>query len=436
MARKIDSVAVLGGGTMGLGIAGACAQQGCDVLLLDVSKEAAEKSLDRIINGRPPAVDDPAAAERITLGTFDADLEKIKDYDWVCEAIIEDLATKRALFEKLEPLRKDGSVVSTNTSGIPLRDITEGMPDRLRQDIGVTHFFNPVKIMKLCEVIPGEDTTPEAIGALSDFIGRRLGKGVVNAKDTVNFIGNRIGCFWMLKGLHEAKAARAEGLSMEYIDLLMNGPVGLPPTGLYGLIDLIGLDIMDLVGKNLDVNLPQDDAGRAYTKFPPEEQKMLEAGQLGRKTGGGFYKVTKLDDGSKKKGTFDLDKGEWRDAENPALLAAHEEMGTLMFNDDAAGIFAWNLMVGTLLYAADLIPEIADDVVNIDRAMRWGFAWQKGPFEMLDALGPKKVIARLEAEGQMLPAMLHVLNDAGADTFYKDGKYLGRDGQYHDMPGE
>ncbi len=440
MARSIDSVAVLGGGTMGLGIAGACAQAGCDVLLLDVSKEAAEKSLDRIINGRPPAVDDPAAAERITLGTFDDDLEKIADYDWICEAIVEDLETKRALFDKLEPLRKDGSVVSTNTSGIPLRDITEGKPARLRQDIGVTHFFNPVKIMKLCEVIPGEDTTPEAIGALSAFIGGRLGKGVVNAKDTVNFIGNRIGCFWMLKGLHEARAARQAGLSMEYLDLLMNGPVGLPPTGLYGLIDLIGLDIMDLVGKNLDVNLPKDDAGRAYTSFPPEEQKMLAAGQLGRKTGGGFYKVTKLDDGSKKKETFDLDAdggaGAWREAKSETLLAAHEDMGTLMFNDDAAGKFAWNLMGGTLLYAADLVPQIADDVVNIDRAMRWGFAWQKGPFELLDALGPKKVIARLAAEGQPLPAMLKVLNDAGAESFYKDGKYLGRDGQYHDMPAE
>lgn len=436
MARKIDSVAVLGGGTMGLGIAGACAQAGCDVLLLDVSREAAEKSLDRIVNGRPPAVDDPAAAGRIALGTFDDDLEKIAGYDWICEAIVEDLETKRALFDRIEPLRKDGSVVSTNTSGIPLRDITEGKPARLRQDIGVTHFFNPVKIMRLCEVIPGEDTTPEALAALSDFIRARLGKGVVNAKDTVNFIGNRIGCFWMLKGLHEAKAARQAGLSMEYIDLLMNGPVGLPPTGLYGLIDLIGLDIMDLVGKNLDVNLPADDAGRATMFFPPEEQKMLEAGQLGRKTGGGFYKVTKLDDGSKKKETFDLDAGAWRAAKTETLETAHEDAASLLFAGDAAGAFAWNLMGGTLLYAADLVPQIADDVVNIDRAMRWGFAWRQGPFELLDALGPKKVIARLEAEGKPLPAMLQVLNDAGADTFYKDGQYLGRDGEYHAMPPE
>jgi 3-hydroxyacyl-CoA dehydrogenase len=289
MTRKIDSVAVLGGGTMGCGIAGACAEAGCSVLLLDVSYEAAQKALDRIVNGRPPAIDTPEAAERIELGSFD-DLSKIAGYDWICEAVIEDLDTKRALFERLEPLRKEGSVVSTNTSGIPLRSITEGMPERLRRDVAVTHFFNPVKVMKLMELVPDADTTRDAVDALAEFCGQRLGKGVVHAKDTVNFIGNRIGCYWMLAGLHKARAALEQGLSMEQVDALMGAPVGLPSTGLYGLIDLIGLDIMDFVAKNLDRNLPADDAGRAWLEFPSAEREMMARGQLGRKAGGGFYR--------------------------------------------------------------------------------------------------------------------------------------------------
>jgi len=435
MTRKIESVAVLGGGTMGSGIAGACAEAGCRVLLLDVTNEAAEKALDRIVNGRPPAVDTPEAAARIETGSFD-DLARIADYDWICEAVIEDLDTKRALFERLEPLRKDGSVVSTNTSGIPLRSITEGMPERLRRDITVTHFFNPVKVMKLMELVPDADTTQDAVDALAEFCGKRLGKGVVHAKDTVNFIGNRIGCYWMLAGLHKARAALEQGLSMEIVDALMGAPVGLPSTGLYGLIDLIGLDIMDFVGKNLDRNLPADDAGRAYLSFPPAEQEMMARGQLGRKSGGGFYKLTKHEDGSRSKETFDLLNGAWR----PSVEASpsHGDAGSLLFADDVEGRFAWACMGGALVYAADLVPQISDDIVNVDRAMRWGFAWKKGPFELLDEIGPSAVITRLEQEAHQVPRMLAILRDSGAESFYRnDGKeFLGTDGKYHPVPAE
>ena len=435
MTRKIDSVAVLGGGTMGTGIAGACAEAGCRVLLLDVTTEAAEKSLDRIVNGRPPAVDTPEAASRIETGSFD-DLAKIAGYDWICEAVIEDLDTKRALFEKLEPLRKDGSVVSTNTSGIPLRSITQGMPDRLRRDITVTHFFNPVKVMKLMELVPDADTTRDAVDALAEFCGKRLGKGVVHAKDTVNFIGNRIGCYWMLAGLHKARAALEQGLSMEMVDALMGAPVGLPSTGLYGLIDLIGLDVMDFVGKNLDRNLPAEDAGRAYTKFPPAEAAMMARGQLGRKTGGGFYKLIKHEDGSRSKETFDLLAGEWR----PSLEVAptHGDAKSLLFANDVEGRFAWACMGGALAYAADLVPQISDDIVNVDRAMRWGFAWKRGPFELLDEIGPYEAITRLEQEAHQVPRMLAILRDAGADSFYRSGgkEFLGADGKYHQVPAE
>ena len=437
MTREIDSVAILGGGTMGCGIAGLCAQKDKKVLLLDVSKEVAGKALDRIVNGRPPAVDEPGKADNITLGTFDDDLGKIAGYDWICEAVIEDLETKRTLLEKVEPLRTDGSVISTNTSGIPLSDIAAGMPERLRRDIAVTHFFNPVKVMRLMELIPGADTTPDAIEALAVFGREVLGKGVVHAKDTVNFIGNRIGCFWLLMGLHKAGKALEEGLSIEAVDALMSTPLGLPPTGLYGLFDLIGLDVMDYVGKNLAANLPAGDIGIEFTAFPAPVQALLDRGQLGRKSGGGFYRLIRHDDGSKSMNVFDLVAGDWRPAEPVELDEAHASLDGL-FADDAQGRFSWDMMSTTLGYAADLIPAIADDVVNIDRAMRWGFAWEKGPFEMLDALGPGRVIDRFEAEGRAVPAMLKVLRDAGAATFYSDdgAGFLGLDGVRHPTPPE
>ena len=437
MTEKIKSVAVLGAGTMGSGIAGLCAERDCQVLLLDVNLEAAEKALERIVSGHPPALDSIQKQSNITLGTLSDDLEKIIGCDWICEAVIEDLQTKRDLMERLEPLRKDGSIVSTNTSGIPLRDITRGMPARLRQDIVVTHFFNPVKIMRLLEIVPGTDTKPEVIQILAKFCGAELGKGVVHAKDTVNFIGNRIGCYWMLSGLHHAGRALDEGLSMETVDALMSEPVGLPPTGLYGLIDLIGLDIMDFVGKNLKINLPKDDIGKHFTSFPAKEEAMLKRGQLGRKAGGGFYRVQKLNDGSKKKETYDQKSGDWRDTLAIELDDKHRSID-MMLGDDIEATFAWHTMGGALCYAADLVPQISDDVVNIDRAMRWGFAWAKGPFEMLDAIGPKRFIAKLKDNNLSVTNMLSVLEKSGESNFYKNSgtEYLGADGQYHPTPPE
>ena len=222
---------------------------------------------------------------------------------------------------------------------------------------------------------------------------------------------------------------------METIDALMSGPVGLPPTGLYGLIDLIGLDIMDFVGKNLALNLPDGDVGSAFTSFPKPEQAMLERGQLGRKSGGGFYRMQKLDDGSRKKETYDLKSGDWRDALEIELADQHRS-ADMMLGEDSESSFAWRTMGGTLWYAAHLVPEISDDIVNIDRAMRWGFAWAKGPFEMLDEIGPARFTEKLKSGGLPVAHMLGVLEQAGASTFYKNGRteFLGADGTYHPTP--
>lgn len=424
MARKIESVAILGCGTMGSGIGAVSAAAGCRVLMLDVAAEAAEAGAAKV---------DEEHRSLVETGTFDTDLERLGEFDWIVEAIVEDLDIKRTLFQKVEAARADGSIVTSNTSGIPLADIAEGMGERFAADVAITHFFNPPQIMKLFELVPGADTDPEVLATLTAFAEERLGKGVVNAKDTPNFIGNRVGCYFLLSGLHKAKPYLADGMSQETVDAVLSHPVGLPPTGLYGLIDLIGLDVMDLVGKNLAANLPAGDLGLACAAFPDVEQAMLERGQLGRKSGGGFAKVNRLEDGTKEKETFDLTSETWRPATEPDLEGVPGDLGEVMFTETPQGALAWDVFGGGLRYAADLVPEISDDIVNIDRAMRWGFNWAMGPFELLDTIGTQRVIDKIRADGDELPKMLQVLADAGASSFYRNGgaEFLGVDGAWH-----
>ena len=429
MNNKIKSIAVIGSGTMGSGIAALAADKDCKVLLLDISAEAVEKGKDRIVNERNPMLSNPEKIKNIETGTFENDFHKIADYDWICEAVVEKVDIKKDIFSKIEKYRSDSSFVSSNTSGITLKDITAGMPERLLKDICITHFFNPVKIMKLCELIPGEQTSVNVIREISNFLSTVMEKGVVHGKDTVNFIGNRIGCYFMLKGLHEGKAARSSGFSIEQIDALLSKPMGLPPTGLYGLIDLIGLDVMHSVGKNLELNLPKNDVGLAYVKLPQDETAMYSNNQLGRKTGGGFYRVKKLETGEKLKETFNLNNKEWQAFKKVTI----EKNLSVMLEDSTEGKLAWNIMGATLLYAADLIPEIADNIFNIDRAMRWGFAWQKGPFEMLDDIGPSLVIDRCLKEGVKVPKMLQVLNESNNAKFYNNDQYLDINGIYKNI---
>lgn len=426
--RTIESVAVLGCGTMGSGIADVSAAAGCDVLMLDLTVEAAQKGAD-LIQGEHRS--------QIEVGTFDDDLARIADVDWIVEVIVEDLAIKRQLFERVEAARSDGSIVTSNTSGIPLRDLAEGMGERFGSDVAITHFFNPVQVMKLFELVPGADTSPEVIATLADFASQRLDKGVVYAKDTPNFIGNRVGCYFLLSGLHKAKPFLADGMTQETVDAVLSHPVGLPPTGLYGLIDLIGLDVMDLVGKNLAANLTAGDPGLACAAFPATEQQMLQRGQLGRKSGGGFARVNKLEDGTREKEIFDLTTEQWRPAVEADLEGVPGDLGEVLFTESPQGALAWDVFGGGLRYAADLVPEISDDILNIDRAMRWGFNWALGPFELLDTIGPARVMDKIRSEGAELPAMLQVLADSGSDTFYRaDGnEFLGTDGEWHEAPG-
>ncbi|OED40636.1 hypothetical protein AB833_11225 [Chromatiales bacterium (ex Bugula neritina AB1)] len=434
MSVEINKVTVIGAGTMGAGIAALCATAGCQVWLLDMKTEMATASIERLSGGKRPVITQQQAA-LITAGSLEDDFSTIADSDWICEAVVEDLKIKRDLFSRIEKVRSDGSVVTTNTSGIPLKDIVADMPERLRRDIAVTHFFNPVHIMKLVELVPGADTQQQVMDRLTNFLSGPLGKGVVHAKDTVNFIGNRIGCFWMLAGLH--KAAKAQGISMETIDALMSRPVGLPPTGLYGLIDLIGLDVMDFVAKNLDKNLPADDIGRQFLELPDTESVMLGNGQLGRKTGGGFYKLVKAEDGSKSMEVYDLQARQWRPMNAVELESAHQDIKTLVFANDAEGKFSWDLMSSTLEYASSLVPEISNDIVNVDRAMAWGFNWALGPFKLIDAIGAQAFAEKLQSEGRELSGMLKVLIENGHSSFYRndESEFLTVSGTYEKVQG-
>ncbi len=433
--KEIRSVAVLGAGTMGSGIAALCASAGCDVILLDVSEELAQQSRDNMLRGKMPMLDSAEAAARISSGSFSHNLKQAAQADWICEAVIEDLSTKQELFAKLDSMRKSDSIVTTNTSGILLRSITQGLSENLLSAVAVTHFFNPVKVMRLLEIVGGEQTSPATIALLAHFARTRLGKGVVYAKDTVNFIGNRIGCFWMLAGLHRGQEARKRGLSVERIDALLSVAFGCPSTGLYGLIDLIGLDVLHLVAINLQNTLPAGDPGRVFAQLPSEDQSMLDRGQLGRKSGGGYFRMLKNEDGSRKKEMYDPQTGTWHTVKGEA---PDQDGKSLLFGTGNESELVWDLVADTLCYAADLVPEIADDIVNIDRAMRWGFNWQAGPFQMLDDFGPEMVIKRLEASGRSIPKMLSVLRDSAHDNFYTgDGlQYLGTDGQLHRIPPE
>jgi 3-hydroxyacyl-CoA dehydrogenase len=431
MTRNIETVAVLGSGTMGAGIAELHASAGCPVTLLDLTLEAAQAGLDRVADEHRSA---------ITIGTFDDDLGRLAEADLIIEVVVENLAIKQGLFRKVDDVRRPGSIVTSNTSGIKLADLVDGMSEDFRRDVAVTHFFNPPQVMKLFELVPGPETDPEVVETLSRFAAERLDKGVVYAKDTPNFIGNRIGCYYLLHGLHAAKPfLEDESLSQETIDAVLGRPVGFPPTGLYGLFDLIGLDVLALIGQNLAEALDADDPCRAVAALPEAEARMVERGQIGRKAGGGFTKVTKLEDGSKDRETFDLVAEAWRPATAPDLDGVPAELGEVLFASSPQGEAAWAILSPVLCYAADLVPEISDDVVNIDRALRWGFNWEHGPFELLDTIGPKRFIDRLQAEDRPVPHMLTVLAETGAERFYRplangaDGseqEFLAHDGQW------
>ncbi len=442
---RIEKAAVLGAGTMGAQIAAHLANAGVPTLLLDIPPrellpEEAKKGLtldskevrDRIARAgfeaakkpKPAAFFTPEIASLVSFGNFDDHLPKLKDCDLIIEAVVENLDIKRQLYERVEQHRRPGSIIASNTSGIPIHLLAEGRSDDFRAHFLGVHFFNPPRYLHLVELIRTEWTKPEVSCFMFGFLDQRLGKGVVPAKDRPNFIANRIGTFG---ALHTIKTMLEDGYSIEEVDKFTGPAVGRPKTATFRTFDLVGLDVFSHVIKNLYEALP-DDPEREMFVAPEFLTRMVRAGLLGNKTKAGFYKRQKGEGGKQEFWTLDTASLEYRPSQKvklPSLEVAKnieatpERIKTLAWGKDRAGAFLWKTLSRTLRYSAARIPEIADNVVEVDRAMRWGFGWELGPFEVWDALGVEKSVARMKEEGQDVPANVEAMLAAGAESFYK-----------------
>lgn len=458
----IEKVAVIGSGVMGSGIAAQVANAGLPVVLLDIKPKdgtnLAQNAIDRMLKTDPAPLMSVKNAQLITPGNLEDDLELLGDCDWIIEVVLEDLKIKHKTYALIDKHRKKGSIVSSNTSTIPLQKLIEGLGSTFEKDFLITHFFNPPRYLRLLELVVGDKTRKDAAKTIEAFCDTQLGKGVVKCHDTPGFIGNRIGVFWLTAGLNEAIK---QGISVETADAVMSKPVGIPKTGVFGLIDLVGIDLMPHLAESLLSTLPQDDEYRKiYTDYPFIHQ-MIEAGYTGRKGKGGFYRLDKTD-GKKEKQSFPLNADKFYESrfaksEKPKLesvAAGKKGLRAVVETDDAGGAYARAVLFQTLSYAASLASDIADDITAIDEAMRLGYNWKKGPFEMIDDLGPAWFAAQLKAEGKAVPALVEKLlspptppasggeetaaaGSGGEPTFYKieNGAlhYFGFDGAYHPL---
>lgn len=401
----VRRAAVVGAGSMGGGIAAQFANAGVPVLLLDVTAEQARAGLARQVMAGAFMQSDLAAL--VETGGVEDDLSRLAEADWIVEAVVENLEAKQALFRRIEAVRRDGSVVSSNTSTIPLARLTEGLGPRFARDMVITHFFNPVRQMRLVELVVGPETAPESAARVRDAADRLLGKTVIDCRDTPAFIANRIGCYWMTVALMEAFA---HGLTVEEADAVAGRPFGIPPTGIFGLFDLVGIDLLPPVWGSLLDALPEDDPHRAYPILAqPRVRAMIDAGWTGRKAGGGFYRVVK-DAAGKRREVMDLDSGAYRPERS---LRLDDDLTALCARDDALGRYAWAVLSNTVVYAATVAVDIAAETASIDRALELGYNWRRGPFALADAFGCVPLVARLEAEGRPVPSLLRRAAEEG-----------------------
>ena len=408
---------------MGSGIASHVANAGVEVVLLDVVKPGeanrsgvAERAIERLLKSSPPAFMDHRNAELIQTGNVEDDLGLLADADWVAEAIVERLEVKQALYERLEGVRKPGSYLSSNTSTIPLQLLTAEMSDDLRRNFCITHFFNPVRYMRLLEIVRGPATDSDMVDVLSEFCDVSLGKGVVHCNDTPGFLGNRVGVYALQIGM---TAALELGLTVEEADAVMGRPMGIPKTGVFGLYDLIGLDLMLDVAKSLTRILPADDPFHEVADGLRIIPKMVADGNTGNKGGGGFYRQATSGDVTEKQ-AIDLETGTYRRATRPTLAAAEagESRGikALVESNDRYGQYAWQVLSKTLCYAANLVPQTSAEIEPIDEAMKLGYGWLRGPFEMIDELGTKYFADKLRASGLAVP---EIVAEAGDKPLYR-----------------
>jgi 3-hydroxyacyl-CoA dehydrogenase len=438
--KRINKVAILGAGTMGARIAAHFANAGVPGYLFDIvppdadgpaRNKIAAAGLDAAKKSKPAAFMDPSLARFVTVGNFEDDIKKLADVDWIIEAVVENLDIKRALLRKVEAVRKPGTIVTTNTSGLPVGKIAEGFSDDFRWAWFGTHFFNPPRYMRLLEIIPTPEADRAAIDAIAHFCDVRLGKGVVIAKDTPNFIGNRIGTFSVLNVIRLMKEM---GLTIEEVDALTGQAVGWPKSATFRTIDLVGLDILGHVVGNMTTNVKDE---RSDLRLPDFFNQMLQKKWLGDKTKGGFYKKAKGAEGKEdERLALDWKTLEYHPRQKPKFAALDmaktiEDTGTRLRTllgldgggpqkGDKAGAFLWAALTDLWTYSANRIPEISNSVVEIDRAMRLGFNWELGPFELWDAAGVETTVARMKKEGKPVPANVERLLAKGQKSWYLD----------------
>jgi 3-hydroxyacyl-CoA dehydrogenase len=439
--REINRAAVLGSGVMGAAIAAHLANCGIPSIMLDIvtpnlSEEDKQNKKKRnelvnnnkkaLLKARPAPLYRKSYINMIDTGNFDDDMDKIADCDLIIEVVMERLDIKKQVFANVAKHRKEGAIVASNTSGIPIKAMAEDMPEEMSQHFMGTHFFNPPRYLKLLELIPGPDTLPEVIEAIADFGENVLGKGIVYAKDTPNFIANRLIVFAMQYTMHTMQEA---GLTVEEVDALTGPAIGHAGSATFRTADLVGLDVLHKVVANVKNGCP-DDEWLKIMEGPEWFDKMVEKGMLGNKSGSGFYKKTREKDEKGKRIVLglDLDTLEYREPVKPRfdctgqarnIEKLNEKLKVMFAGGDKGSEWLFGFMANLCVYAANRIPEISDDIVNIDNAVKWGFAWDIGLFETWDALGFSETCGRMEAAGITLPPIAVAMKEAGADSFYK-----------------
>lgn len=437
--RQINRVAVLGAGVMGATIAAHLANAGLEILLLDMVPRELEKQeeargltlespevrnrfarngLNGLMKMKPAPLYLKEYASQIEVGNFEDDLGKLDDCDWVIEVVVEHMPIKLELLEKIAPCLAKGAILSTNTSGLSVNEMAMVLPNEVRRNFFATHFFNPPRYMRLMEMVPCEETDPEVMQAMADFIAARLGKGIVLSKDTTNFIANRIGTYAIFKGIQHMMEL---GMTVEEVDAVAGPATARPKSAAFRTADLVGLDTLAHVGMNSYDLLPDDEERSVF--IPPDFiKKMIDRGLLGNKTGQGFYKKETVD-GQKQIYYFDYTTGEYSPLSKPKFPSVQmvkqvddprQKVKMVVGAADKGAEFAWKSIRDTLIYACNRIPEIADDIINVDNAMRWGFNWEIGPFEMFDAIGVQAFIERAEKDGVQVPDRLR-----SVESFYR-----------------
>ena len=439
IGREISKVAVIGSGVMGAGIAAQIANAGVPVLLLDIVGKGddrtgiARAAIERMLKTEPAPLMSPRAAKLITPGNLEDDIGKVADCDWIVEVVLERLDVKQDLYRRLDAVRRPGTPVSSNTSTIPLAMLIEGLPDAFARDFMITHFFNPPRYMRLLEVVTGPATEAAMVARISAFADVKLGKSIVACHDSPGFIANRLGIYWLQVAMNEAVDGK---LTIGEADAVMGRPFGIPKTGVFGLLDLVGLDLGPHINASLAAALPKSDAFHGALRDFPLLTTMIADGYTGRKGKGGFYRMNKSG-GKKQKEAIDLSSGRYAvadDGDVPELKGAEKDIKGLMSSDSKLGRYAWRVIGRVLAYAASLVPEAVGEITGIDEAMRLGYNWKQGPFELIDKVGAGWLAKRLEAEGLAVPKLLA---DVGDQTFYRieNGRrqFFGIDGAYHDI---